>query len=148
MHNPEKEFAMLIAGIVIVILVLAGTSAMYTIMEENTKVADHVASIISHNNERIKEDVVITAINDNNTNSTILQFHNIGPEVEILEYRVLDDDGKLIKSCQIQNNYDSKKITLGGSQKNNINITNLITQPPQAQQNQALHDCMEAYITP
>ena len=64
---------MLVSGIVIVILVVAGVAVMFTIMQENADVADNVVEVADHSNERIKEEIVLTS-----DNATDLQLHSKG----------------------------------------------------------------------
>ncbi len=93
----------LVSGIAIIILVVAGVAVMFVIMQENADVADNVVDVANHNNERIKEDVDIV------WNGQDLKMHNAGPEIDILEYRVLDDDGAILRICPVEQEVGSSK---------------------------------------
>ena len=118
---------MLIAAIAIILLVVGGVSVMYTVMQENAKVADEVVVVSAHSNERIKEEVEITR---DPSDPQQMKLHNKGPEIGILEYRVLDDDGTLLLSCSVNHE-------VGASQKEIIDATDL-----------AFKTCWEEYHLP
>ena len=101
---------MLVSGIVIIALLVAGVSVMFFLLESNNESIAAGTVIAIHDNERVKEDVDI--VWDGND----LKMHNAGPEVEILEYRVLDDDGTILKICAVEQN-------VGASVKNTVNTT-------------------------
>lgn len=86
---------MLIEGIVIVILVVAGVSIMFAVLQENAQVIETGVAIDNHSNERIREEIILTS-----ENSTDLQLHNKGQDATVLEYRVMDDDGAILKTCR------------------------------------------------
>ncbi len=99
-HHKCQTFGdcsiMLVSGIVIVVLVVAGVAVMFAVMQENADVADNVVDVADHGNKRVKEEVVMTS-----DNATDLQLHSKGGlDVAILEYRVVDDDGTILKTCR------------------------------------------------
>ena len=67
---------MLVSGIVIVVLVVAGVAVMFAVMQENADVAENVVEVADHSNERIKEEIVLTS-----DNATDLQLHSKGLDV-------------------------------------------------------------------
>ena len=105
---------MLMAGIALIFLVMGGVGTMYLVMQENAEVADEVIIVSNHVNERVKEDVEITRDAGGG-----IELHSKGPEVEILEYRVLDDDGTLLRVCSVVHE-------VGASQKEIIDSTDLV----------------------
>ena len=111
---------MLIEGIVIVVLVVAGVAVMFAVMQENADVAENVVEVADHSNERIKEEIVLTS-----DNATDLQLHSKGLDVTILEYRVVDDDGTILKTCRIAQD-------IGASSTEAV----------------ALNDCWMEFVTP
>ena len=115
---------MLVSGIVIVILVVAGVAVMFAVMQENADVADNVVEVADHSNERVKENVDVTK------EPAGLQLHNKGPEIKVLEYRVLDDDGVLLRSCPVN-------LEVSASKKETIDVTN-----------QVLRECWQEFVTP
>ena len=86
---------MLVSGIVIIVLVVAGAAVMFFLAESNNQTIAAGTTIAIHDNERVKEDVDIV------WDGTDLKMHNAGPETEILEYRVLDDDGTVLRICAV-----------------------------------------------
>ena len=114
---------MLIAAIAIIVLVVGGVGVMYGVMQEHAEIVDAGVEIDSHSNERVQEEVEVTR------DSTGLQLYNTGPEVKILEYRVLDD-GVLVRSCPVS-------LEVGSTQKETIGGT----EP-------ALKDCWDEYDDP
>lgn len=116
---------MLMMGIALIFLVIGGVGTMYLVMQENAEVADEVVVVSAHVNERVKEDVAITRDAGGG-----IELHNKGPEVEILEYRVLDDDGALLRVCQAE-------YPVGASQKEIINSAD-----------RAFKTCWEEYNRP
>ncbi len=99
-HHKCQTFGdcsiMLVSGIVIVVLAVAGVAVMFAIMQENADVADNVVDVADHGNKRVKEEIVMTS-----DNATDLQLHSKGGlDVAILEYRVVDDDGTILKTCR------------------------------------------------
>ena len=58
---------------------------LLAVMQENAGIIDTGVEIDKHSNERNREDVDIIA-----GNRTALELHNKGPEIDILEYRVLE----------------------------------------------------------
>ena len=115
---------MLIAAIAIILLVVGGVGTMYVVMQENAEVADELVAVSVHTHERGQEEVDVTR------DSGGLKLLNIGPEIEILEYRVLGDDGTLILSCPAS-------LEVGTSQKEIIDGTE-----PE------LKDCWDEYDDP
>lgn len=87
---------MLIGAIALIMLVVGGVAVMSAIMQENAAVIGTGVTVGTHSNERVKEDVDL--VFDGQT----LMLHNAGPDVEILEYRVLDDDGALLRVCPVR----------------------------------------------
>ena len=77
----------LISGIAIIVLVVAGVAMLLAVMQENAGIINAGVEIDKHSNERNREDVDMIA-----GNRTALELHNKGPGIDILEYRVLDDD--------------------------------------------------------
>ena len=114
---------MLIAAIAIIVLVVGGVGVMYGVMQEHAEIVDAGVEIDNHSNERVQEEVEVTR------DSTGLQLYNTGPEVKILEYRVLDD-GALVRSCPVS-------LEVGSTQKETIGGT----EP-------ALKDCWDEYDDP
>ena len=114
---------MLIAAIALIILVVGGVGTMSVVMQEHTEIVDAGVEIDSHSSERVQEEVEVTR------DSTGLQLYNTGPEVKILEYRVLDD-GALVRSCPAL-------LEVGSTQKETIGGT----EP-------ALKDCWDEYDDP
>ena len=101
---------MLIAAIALIVLVVGGVGTMSVVMQEHTKIVDAGVEIDSHSSERVQEEVEVTR------DSTGLQLYNTGPEVKILEYRVLDD-GALVRSCPALLEVGStQKETIGGTE--------------------------------
>ena len=115
---------MLIAAIAIILLVVGGVGTMSVVMQENAEVADEVIVVANHVDERIQEEVDVTR------DSAGLKLLNVGPEIEILEYRVLGDDGTLILSCPAS-------LKVGTSQKEIVDGTK-----------QALKPCWDEYDDP
>ena len=114
---------MLIAAIAIILLVVGGVGTMSVVMQENAEVANEVIIVSNHATERGQEEVEVTR------ESTGLQLYNSGPDVKILEYRVVDD-GALVRSCPALLEVGStKKEIIGG------------TEP-------ALKDCWDEYDDP
>ena len=116
---------MLIAGIALIILVIGGVVTIFSVVQENADVTDETITVAVHANERVKEDVAITRDAGGG-----IELHNKGPEVEILEYRVLEDDGTLLRVCSVE--YE-----VGASQKEIIDSTDL-----------AFKTCWEEYNLP
>ena len=114
---------MLMAGIAIIFLVMGGVGTMYLVMQENAEVADEVIIVSNHVNERGQEDVEVTK------DPTGIQLYNNGPDVRVLEYRVVDD-GALVRSCPAL-------LEVGSTQKETIGGT----EP-------ALKDCWDEYDDP
>ena len=115
---------MLIAAIALIILVVGGVGTMSVVMQENAEVADEVIVVANHVNERVQEEVDVTR------DSGGLKLLNAGPEIEILEYRVLGDDGTLVLSCPAS-------LEVGTSQKEIIDGTDT-----------ELKDCWDEYDDP
>ena len=115
---------MLFSGIAIIILVVSGVAVMFTIMQENADVADDVIIVAAHSNERVKEEIVLTS-----ENPTDLQLHNKGLDVEILEYRVVDDDGTILRICAVPQD-------IGASSTETVDLST------------ALNDCWGEFTTP
>ena len=84
----------LISGIAIIVLVVAGVAMLLAVMQENAGIINAGVEIDKHSNERNREDVDMIA-----GNRTALELHNRGPGIDILEYRVLDDDGTVLRVC-------------------------------------------------
>ena len=101
---------MLIAAIALIVLVVGGVGTMSVVMQENAEVADEVIVVANHVNERVQEEADVTR------DSGDLKLLNTGPEIEILEYRVLDGAGTLMKSCPAS-------LEVGTSQKEIIDGT-------------------------
>ena len=101
---------MLVSGIVIIMLVVSGVSILFVVMQANNEAIDAGTAVSIHNNERVKEDVDIV------WDGTDLKMHNAGPETDILEYRVLDDDGTVLRICAVEHE-------VGASVKNIVNTT-------------------------
>ena len=97
---------------------------MSVVMQENAEVADEVIVVANHVDERVQEEVDVTR------DSGGLKLLNAGPEIEILEYRVLGDDGTLVLSCPAS-------LEVGTSQKEIIDGTE-----PE------LKDCWDEYDDP
>ena len=84
-------------GIALIFLVMGGVGTMYLVMQEHAEIIDAGVEIDSHSNERVKEDLVLTS-----DNATDLRLHSKSQDVTILEYRVLDDDGTILKTCPVR----------------------------------------------
>ena len=115
---------MLIAAIAIILLVVGGVGTMSVVMQENAEVADELVAVSVHTHERGEENVDITR------DSGGLQLLNAGPEIEILEYRVLDGAGTLMKSCPAS-------LDVGASQRKTVGSTE-----------QELKGCWDEYDDP
>ena len=64
------------------------------VMQEHTEIVDAGVEIDSHSNERVQEEVDVTRDSGRPEIAT-----TPGLKSEILEYRVLGDDGTLVLSC-------------------------------------------------
>ena len=115
---------MLIAAIAIILLVVGGVGTMSVVMQENAEVANEVIVVTNHVNERGQEEVDVTR------DSGGLKLLNAGPEIEILEYRVLDGAGTLMKSCPAS-------LDVGASQRKTVDSTE-----------QELKGCWDEYDDP
>ena len=112
---------MLVSGIVIIVLVVAGAAVMFFLTESNNQTIAAGTIIAIHDNERVKEDVDIV------WDGQDLKMHNAGPETEILEYRVLDDDGTLLRVCTVEHE-------VGASVKETVNTA-------------AFDECWQEFLT-
>ena len=115
---------MLIAAIALIVLVVGGVGVMFVVMQEHTEIVDAGVEIDSHSSERVQEEVDVTR------DSGGLKLLNAGPEIEILEYRVLDGAGTLMKSCPAS-------LDVGASQRKTVGSTE-----------QELKDCWDEYDDP
>ena len=115
---------MLIAAIAIILLVVGGVGTMSVVMQENAEVADELVAVSVHTHERGQEEVDVTR------DSGGLKLLNAGPEIEILEYRVLDGAGTLMKSCPAS-------LDVGASQRKTVDSTE-----------QELKGCWDEYDDP
>ena len=88
---------MLIAAIAIILLVVGGVSVTSIVMQEHSEVVDAGVVIDAHSNERVKEELVLTS-----DSATDLQLHSKSQDVTILEYRVVDDAGTILKTCPVR----------------------------------------------
>ena len=114
---------MLIAAIAIILLVVGGVGVMYGVMQEHAEIVNAGVEIDNHSNERVQEEVEVTR------DPAGVQLYNNGPEVRILEYRVIND-GALVRSCPAL-------LEVGSTQKETIGGT----EP-------ALKDCWDEYDDP
>ena len=116
---------MLVSGIVIIVLLIAGVSVMFLLLETNNESIAAGTVIAIHDNERVKEDVDLV------WNGQDLKMHNAGPEINILEYRVVDDDGTILHVCRIP----PSEQEVGTSVKEIVNTT-------------AFDECWQEFVTP
>ena len=114
---------MLIAAIALIVLVIGGVGVMYGVMQEHAEIVNAGVEIDNHSNERVQEEVEVTR------DPAGVQLYNNGPDVNILEYRVVDD-GTLVRSCPVS-------LEVGSTQKETIDGT----EP-------ALKDCWDEYDDP
>ena len=94
---------MLVSGIAIIVLVVSGVVVLFVIMQENANVADSAVDVVDHSTKRGQEAVDFT------WDGTDVSLHNKGPDIKILEYRVLDDDGTVLRICDVEQEIGASK---------------------------------------
>ena len=86
---------MLIASIFVIIILIAGIWLIFFVVQKNMDQADDLVITFLHNNNQANEYVEIKMHDPDH-----ILIHNKGIEIEILEYRVLNQAGILLATCK------------------------------------------------
>ena len=97
-----------VEGIAIAIIAVASIAGMYVVMSSNYDVLEVFNTIAREERESGQEDV---DLNINKDGKVYIKNKSPTP-VKITEMRILDDDGNLVRTCQVDVSFSGGKETL------------------------------------
>ena len=130
-----------VEGIAIAIIAVASIAGMYIVMSSNYDVLEVFNTIAREERESGQEDV---DLNINKDGKVYIKNKSPTP-VKIVEMRILDDDGNLVRTCQVDVSFSGGKETLIAdiaSSGSGYSFTANTTDPVL---NNAIYDCIDDF---